>query len=150
MPEAVRLPPRAAVATAAVAGVWLVCWVVYGRARPAIAEAVLVPYTALLLLGPVGVYGLARRAGTAGPIALVLWLWMLLLRPDRVRGSAAARVLMPFGLAIAVFGAFWYLRNWFATGNPLFPAEVAVFSGRTLLPIYEKYRLRAERPRRRH
>lgn len=66
---------------------------------------------------------------TAGPIALVLWLWMLLLRPDRARGRDLLRTTVGMGVVIAGFGAFWYLRNWVGTGNPLFPAEVAFFSG---------------------
>lgn len=50
------------------------------------------------------------------------WLW------QSVRHKEAKPVL---GFAAALFatGAYWYVRNWVVTGNPLFPAEIGPFEG---------------------
>lgn len=57
-----------------------------------------------------------------GFLILLPFLWML--RRERI-ASAVVSVLL-FGVAAFVFGGFWYLRNWIAAGNPMYPLHVAV------------------------
>jgi len=72
------------------------------------------------------------------PIAL-LFLFQL-----RGRGAkrAASDLLAVFALALA-FGGFWYLRNWTATGNPIFPLDVNLFGLHIFPGAYGRDAMRA-------
>ncbi len=50
----------------------------------------------------------------------------------RGAARAAADVCAALALALA-FGGFWHVRNWLATGNPVFPLDVKLF-GATIFP----------------
>jgi hypothetical protein len=68
----------------------------------------------------------AGTKATFLPVTVLLCLFPLcssMSRQARLRFAA-----MMFAAAF-VFGSVWYLRNWIATGNPLFPAQVGPFAG---------------------
>jgi len=67
-------------------------------------------YTALLSWGLWGLIGLA-------------WGW-------RERWGQGARLVVLAGLLALAFGSPFYLRNWFWTGNPVYPFAYEIFGGR--------------------
>ncbi|MCS6924044.1 MAG: glycosyltransferase family 39 protein [Fimbriimonadales bacterium] len=67
-------------------------------------------YTALLAWGLWGLIGL-------------LWLW-------RTRLISWARAWTLAGLLALAIGSPWYLRNWFWTGNPVYPFAYEIFGGK--------------------
>jgi hypothetical protein len=77
-----------------------------------------------LLLG----FALGSKVGFGIPLAIaLLWVLTTSLAAPRFTGRLrAAGILL---LCSAVTGAGWYVRNWYLTGNPLFPAQVGPFAG---------------------
>ncbi len=67
-------------------------------------------YTALLAWGVWGLMGL-------------LWLW-------REEQRRLIRPLVLTGLLALAVGSPWYLRNWFWTGNPVYPFAYEIFGGK--------------------
>ncbi len=63
------------------------------------------------------------------PIVPILLFWQAFgprkQQPARTRVSAA----VIFAATAATTGAYWYARNWWLTGNPLFPAAFGPFDG---------------------
>jgi hypothetical protein len=64
---------------------------------------------------------------TFAPVGALTLVWVLLERRPKVR--EAAQLVGLFSLCALVWGAYWYLRNLWFTGNPLFPAKVFSFEG---------------------
>ena len=62
------------------------------------------------------------------PAALLVGL-ALTFAPPRVGSRQRAAQLASFVAGLFVTGSAWYLRNWFVTGNPLFPADVGPWRG---------------------
>jgi hypothetical protein len=77
-----------------------------------------------LLLG----FALGCKVSYGLPLAIVLG-WTLF--SSRVAPSYSARARLTAVVLACGFitGAFWYLRNWSLTGNPLFPAQAGPFAG---------------------
>lgn len=68
---------------------------------------------------------LGTKITVAPQVALVAVWW------GTRRSAEASRVqlLVRFAVAAAVFGGFWYARNWLIAGNPVYPAEFGPFDG---------------------
>lgn len=70
-----------------------------------------------------GAFFIAMAAGVkhisffAMPPLAVLYLYAALRQPGRLRALANLAAI------VLIFGSFWYLRAWMATGNPVFPAR---------------------------
>jgi 4-amino-4-deoxy-L-arabinose transferase-like glycosyltransferase len=68
----------------------------------------------------------------------VFWLRKLIRKPTAAIGHALACLVVVLGC-----GGFWYIRNWIATGNPLFPLDLApLFAGaysREAMLVYGNY-----------
>jgi hypothetical protein len=63
------------------------------------------------------------------PGSVVLGLWIV-LGPAPGAGAAVRLKRAFYHLAgLIVTGSFWYLNNWWLTGNPTFPAQVGPFPG---------------------
>jgi hypothetical protein len=63
------------------------------------------------------------------PVTVVLFLWQAFgLRKNYSLGTRALSAVF-FAVAATATGAYWYVRNWVLTGNPLFPAELGPFNG---------------------
>jgi hypothetical protein len=78
-----------------------------------------------LLCGVAGGLALGMKP-TAAPLvtlAGLFWIW----RGWRLQGGA--RHVGAFVVGVLLLGAPWYARNWLATGNPLFPADIGPFDG---------------------
>jgi hypothetical protein len=82
-------------------------------------------------------FGLAVAAGllagfAAGtkatflPVTALICLYPL-CAPMPLRNRLSSVAVM--SLSAAALGALWYLRNWAASGNPLFPAQIGPFAG---------------------
>jgi len=61
------------------------------------------------------------------PVCLGVVLIHRLRWRERRSGREVARALLTLGLTAAIVAAPWYLRNWYLTGNPVYPF---VFGGR--------------------
>ncbi len=80
-----------------------------------------------LLAGLAGGLALGMKPTAAPQIAIAGVAFLL---PRRAGGGASvvARGGV-FALAVAATGGWWYVRNLWVTGNPLFPAQVGPFEG---------------------
>lgn len=58
------------------------------------------------------------------------WLLLWALGDMAKRRQFAIRPLLAFCLITAVFGGYFYIRNWFWTGNPVFPFAYEIFGGK--------------------
>jgi hypothetical protein len=93
-------------------GVAALCWAVYQRAPRAIAEPAIVPYAAILVLGPSLVYPWLRRRGAAPSRAALAcglvpaaWLAKELYRVSGVFSAAEALYYATNPLALGLFTA---------------------------------------------
>jgi hypothetical protein len=78
-------------------------------------------YAALL----VGIaLGVKVSAAPAALVVLAMFLW-------RARGGWRGRVVSIFGLGMLLTGGYWYVRNVFHTGNPVYPAAFLFWPGAT-------------------
>ncbi len=59
------------------------------------------------------------------PLVLACGAWWLY----QSRRHRCARAFAAFLLCLCLTGSYWYLRNWWTTGNPIFPAEFLFFEG---------------------
>jgi|GEM_PF-2075289 len=77
-----------------------------------------------LLLG----FALGCKVSYGLPVIVVLG-WILF--SSRLAPSSSARVRLTAVVLAGslIAGAFWYVRNWSLTGNPLFPAQAGPFEG---------------------
>jgi len=69
------------------------------------------------------VLGLLAGTKYSGPFVVLL---ILLFFRRNYRGIQFSR-LVPAILSLLVLGGFWYVRNWFLSGNPFFPANLKFF-----------------------
>lgn len=79
-------------------------------------------------------YWLAVGGAFAGVCIGIKYLGIMVLIPafllvmvDRATLSHKARGLLALSLATVLFGGFWYVRNYIAFGNPVFPYLPAIF-----------------------
>ncbi len=91
------------------------------------------PTARALLSGLAGGLAMGMKPTAAPYVALVGLLWAAPRRATASTGtstgvSAFVRVVV-FGLGTLLTGSFWYFRNLWLTGNPLFPAQVGPFDG---------------------
>ncbi len=77
-----------------------------------------------LLLG----FALGCKIGYGLPLVVVLG-WILFSSRVAPSYSARARLTAVVLACSIITGAFWYVRNWLLTGNPLFPAQAGPFAG---------------------
>lgn len=63
------------------------------------------------------------------PICIILFLWFALTEFKTLSLRIRVKVLLIFTCSSFLAGGFWYLRNFYLTGNPLFPMETCLFSG---------------------
>ena len=73
--------------------------------------------------------GIKQVGWIMAPLVLVfLWLAPLTANADCAshRRQGRRRALLLFTASILVFGAGFYVRNWLATGNPVYPYPVAI------------------------
>ena len=68
---------------------------------------------------------------TCGLLALAGLAWILFIS-FKSSGSRSLRHLIPSWLIFFLIGGFWYLKNWWYTGNPVFP----LFFGGKWAPHY--------------
>lgn len=66
---------------------------------------------------------------TALPVVAVLWVYMVGFRSRRPDGTFIKLNIAALVVPVIFFGTFWYIRNWVATGNPLFPQRSRSFLG---------------------
>jgi hypothetical protein len=79
-----------------------------------------------LLLAAVG-FGVAFGAKWYGVICVsaLLGAWLVVRAVTLRSPRAAAREAMPLVGIVGALGGFWLVRNWIATGDPLFPVRVS-------------------------
>jgi hypothetical protein len=77
-----------------------------------------------LLLG----FALGCKVSYGLPLAVVFG-WILFTSRIAPSYSARARLTAVILACSFITGAFWYVRNWSLTGNPLFPAQAGPFAG---------------------
>jgi hypothetical protein len=65
---------------------------------------------------------------SAVPVAVIVALAVALRSGRR---QAAVGIALVFAGAWAITGAYWYARNWWHTGNPLYPAAFLLWPGAT-------------------
>jgi len=66
---------------------------------------------------------------TFAPAILILMVSVWLFRRKEDARKQRAFYVFIFIFFVLLTGSFWYLRNIFLTGNPLFPAEIGPFKG---------------------
>jgi hypothetical protein len=69
------------------------------------------------------------KASMLAPVALLAVWWCWRAGARRSSAGIGRRELLVFGAGLVAAGGYWYARNWFLTGNPLFPAEIGPFDG---------------------
>jgi hypothetical protein len=74
------------------------------------------------------------KGGALLPSAVLAVLWLVVTR--RQEGLKPARVAVTFGAPLVALGSYWYFRNWWAYGNPLYPIRLNVL-GHTFPGDYE-------------
>lgn len=63
------------------------------------------------------------------PVALVVLIWTVLTQERGERLRRGLRLGGIFLLGVVATGSYWYVRNLWLTGNPLFPAEFGPIDG---------------------
>jgi hypothetical protein len=63
------------------------------------------------------------------PICIILFLWFALSEFKVLSLRVRVKILLIFTVSSLLTGGFWYLRNFYLTGNPIFPASSALFAG---------------------
>lgn len=79
------------------------------------------PLAAVMLAGAFAGFAVGGKISFA-PMALALLLFTA-LRPDRLKSAPI------FAVSAAVSGGYWYLRNLWWTGNPIYPAALGPLPG---------------------
>ncbi len=81
-----------------------------------------------LLAGACAGFAVGMKVSCVPPVAVI---GLVFLARSFRQASWAKRLQnwMIFGATAFLCGSFWYLRNWFTTGNPLYPAEIGPFAG---------------------
>ena len=97
-------------------------WVPREKARP-LARA--------FLAGLAGGLAVGMKPTAAPYVLLVALAWTARCRAgnESERRSRKRERLVVYGLGVTLMGSYWYFRNLFLTGNPLFPAEIGPFGG---------------------
>ncbi|MDN5344290.1 MAG: hypothetical protein PWQ18_401 [Clostridia bacterium] len=97
------------------------------------------PRRAYLLLAALGGGLTLGIKASAAPFVAVIFVfllaggWQASRQTNRPFWPYLGFILATFTAALLLFGSFWYLRNWLAYGNPLFPFTFSVL-GHTLWP----------------
>ncbi|MFC1627469.1 hypothetical protein ACFL18_02880 [Patescibacteria group bacterium] len=72
------------------------------------------------------VFGLLIGTKYSGPLFALILLAMFFKNFYRFLNFIR---LVKFSLLVSIFGLFWYLRNYLATGNPFYPLDTPLFKG---------------------
>ncbi len=78
-----------------------------------------------LISGLAAGMALGSKPSIAPQLFLLTAWWIVSVFRGKTRWTSP----LIFILGTCVLGAYWYFRNWFVTGNPLFPAQVGPFEG---------------------
>lgn len=63
------------------------------------------------------------------PAAIIIFLWLIVGERKSLKLSSRLAMVAIFVVGGAAMSGYWYLRNLFLTGNPVFPAEFGPFAG---------------------
>ena len=85
-------------------------------------------YTDVIFSAILAGYALGCKVSLA-PACAILFCWLIYRAGSEASPGTCLNVALIFVSGILVCGSFWYLRNIFLTGNPLFPAQVALWDG---------------------